>query len=207
MSTFAFDFTLDKTQRCLSRNRNVPALFITFQKILPKYEINTSLRVAAFFAQCGHESLDFTVLRENLNYGAKGLRATFPKYFPTDELAAKYERKPEMIANKVYANRMLNGDESSGDGWKFRGRGAIQITGKENYTKLAKFLNKTIDETIQYCETLDGAIESACWFWDTRDLNALADKSDILQLTKKINGGTIGLPDRIMHFEFNKKTL
>jgi putative chitinase len=207
MNSFTFDFTLEKTQRCLGRNSNVPALFIVFQKILPKYNITSSIRVAAFFAQCGHESLDFTVLKENLNYGAKGLRATFPKYFPTDELAIKYERKPELIANRVYANRMLNGDEASGDGWKFRGRGAIQITGKENYTKLSLFLNKTIDETIQYCETLDGAIESACWFWNTRDLNTLADKSDILQLTKKINGGTIGLPDRIMHFEFNKKTL
>lgn len=207
MSNFTFDFTQEKLQRCLSRNKNIPALFATFNSILPRYQINTPLRVAAFLAQCGHESADFTILRENLNYGAKGLRATFPKYFPTDELALKYERKPEMIANRVYANRMLNGDEASGDGWKHRGRGAIQITGKDNYTRLAAALKKSIDETIAYCETLDGAIESACWFWNSRNLNAIADKSDILDLTKKINGGTIGLTERIMHFEANKKIL
>jgi putative chitinase len=178
-----------------------------FNKVFEKYEINTKERVAGFLAQCGHESLDFTVLKENLNYGAKGLRGTFGKYFPDDATATKYERKPEMIANRVYASRMGNGNEASGDGYKFRGRGAIQLTGCSNYTAFAKDVGKTIDETITYLETLEGAIESACWFWKKNGLNEIADKKDITLMTKRINGGTIGLEDRKKHWEKNLQVL
>jgi putative chitinase len=201
------NITSQQLSQIVTRNKNVAELAITLNKILPKYQIDNKNRVAGFLAQCGHESVDFTVLKENLNYGAKGLRGVFPKYFPDDATAAKYERKPEMIANKVYGGRMGNGPESSGEGYKFRGRGAIQLTGKDNYTAFAKSIGKTIDETIAYLETLDGAIESACWFWKARGLNAVCDADDIVRMTKLINGGTIGLEDRKAHYEKAKKVL
>jgi len=201
------NITKEQLAQVLTRNKNVGELAVVLNKVFPKYEINTKNRVAGFLAQCGHESLDFTVLRENLNYGAKGLRATFPKYFPDDATAAKYERKPEMIANRVYGGRMGNGPEASGDGFKYRGRGAIQLTGKDNYSAFAKSVGKTLDETIAYVETLEGAIESACWFWKARNLNATCDADDIVKMTKLINGGTIGLDDRKEHYEKAKKVL
>jgi putative chitinase len=172
-----------------------------------KYDINTVNRAAGFLAQCGHESNGFTVLKENLNYSADGLNKIFKKYFPTVASATPYARNPEKIANKVYANRMLNGDEKSGDGYKFRGRGAIQLTGKENYTKYANSVGITIDEAVADLETLDGAIESACWFWKTNGLNAICDADDIIKMTKRINGGTIGLEDRKKHYEHAKELL
>jgi putative chitinase len=172
-----------------------------------KYDINTVNRAAGFLAQCGHESNGFTVLKENLNYSADGLNKIFKKYFPTVASATPYARNPEKIANKVYANRMLNGDEKSGDGYKFRGRGAIQLTGKENYTKYANSVGVTIDEAVADLETLDGAIESACWFWKTNGLNAICDADDIIKMTKRINGGTIGLEDRKKHYEHAKELL
>jgi putative chitinase len=201
------NITSQQLSQILTKNKNVGDLANILTKVFPKYEINTKNRVAGFLAQCGHESADFTILKENLNYGAKGLRGVFPKYFPDDATAAKYERKPEMIANRVYASRMGNGDEKSGEGYKFRGRGAIQLTGKENYTKFAQSIGKTLDETISYVETLEGAIESACWFWKTRNLNATCDADDIVKMTKLINGGTIGLEDRKAHYEKAKKVL
>lgn len=172
-----------------------------------KYEINTVNRAAGFLAQCGHESAGFTVLKENLNYSAEGLTKTFKKYFPTLESATPYARNPEKIANKVYANRMSNGDEASGDGYKFRGRGAIQLTGRDNYSQFAKAVGMTLDEAVADLETLDGAIESACWFWKKNGLNAICDKDDILTMTKRINGGTIGLEDRKKHYEHAKHVL
>lgn len=203
----ALNLTVDKLKECVKNNKQPEQLFEALQKYLPKYEINSPERLAGFLAQCGHESMDFTVLKENLNYGAKGLRGVFPKYFPDDATAAKYERKPEMIANKIYASRMGNGDEKSGEGYKYRGRGAIQLTGKENYTNFAKSIGKTLDETIAHLETLDGAIESACWFWKKNGLNEIADKKDIVAMTKRINGGTIGLEDRKKHYEHNLEVL
>ena len=158
-------------------------------------------RIAAFIAQVAHESGAFTAVKENLNYGAKGLMTTFKKYFPNEAIAKEYERKPEKIANRVYANRTGNGDEKSGDGFKFRGRGLIQLTGKNNYTKFAQSLGKTLDETVQYLETPHGAVVSAGWFWDTNKLNIYCDKDDFVGLTKRINGGTIGLADRKHHYE------
>ena len=205
--SFNFEFTAAKLKQCLGKNKDTDKLFESFSKVLPKYDITTKERVAAFLAHCGHESLDFTVLKENLNYGAKGLMGTFKKYFPDEATALKYERKPEMIANKVYASRMGNGDEKSGDGYKYRGRGAIQLTGHDNYAAFATSIGKTIDEAVAYCETMDGAIESACWFWSKNKLNEIADKKDMLALTKRINGGTIGLEDRKSHYEHNLKVL
>ena len=205
--SFEFDFTKEKLAKCLSRNKNTAELFEVFSEVLPRYEITTIERVAAFLAQCGHESADFTVLKENLNYSAEGLSKVFPKRFPTVAVAQPYNRNPEKIANKIYSDRMGNGPEASGDGYKFRGRGAIQLTGKENYTRFANSVGKSLDETVAYTETLAGAIESACWFWNTNKLNDIADKNDIVTLTKRINGGTIGLEDRKHHFENNLVTL
>ena len=205
--SFDFNFTQEKVASCLTRNKNIPDLFAALNQVLPKYEITTSKRVAAFLAQCGHESADFTVLKENLNYGAAGLRGTFPKYFPDDATAKAYERKPENIANRVYANRMGNGIETSGDGYKYRGRGAIQLTGHDNYKAFADSIGKSIDEAVAYTETLAGAIESACWFWNKNKLNQYADSSDMVTLTKRINGGTIGLEDRVKHYNHNIEVL
>jgi len=205
--SFEFEFTEEKLKKCVSKNKNIHDLYESLNTVLPKYDINTVDRVAAFLAQCGHESLDFTVLQENLNYGAKGLLGLFKKYFPNEALAKEYERKPEKIANKIYANRMGNGPESSGDGWAHRGRGAIQLTGKLNYQAFANSIGLTLEDAVHYCETMDGAIESACWFWNKNKLNVIADKNDIVLLTKKINGGTIGLEDRKKHWEHNKEVL
>jgi putative chitinase len=165
------------------------------------YEINTKERVAAFVAQCAHESGAFNFTKENLNYGAKGLMGTFKKYFPTEDIAKQYDRQPERIANKVYANRMGNGDEASGDGFKYCGRGLIQLTGKSNYQRFANDLEVSIDECVAYMETPEGAVASAGWFWDNNDLNQYCDKNDFVTLTKRINGGTIGLEDRKHHYE------
>ena len=201
--SFNFDFTAEKLAKCLSRNKSIDTLYEAFNTVLPRYDITTVERVAAFLAQCGHESADFTVLKENLNYSAEGLNKVFPKRFPTVAAAQPYNRNPEKIANKIYADRMGNGPEASGEGYKYRGRGAIQLTGKENYSKFAASLGMDLTAAVTYCETLEGAIESACWFWTTNKLNALADATDIVALTKRINGGTIGLEDRKHHFENN----
>lgn len=205
--SFQFNFTKEKLAKCVSRNKDVANLFAALEQVLPKYNITTVERVAAFLAQCGHESADFTTLKENLNYSAEGLSKVFPKRFPSVAAAQPYHRQPEKIANKIYADRMGNGPEASGDGFKFRGRGAIQLTGKENYTKFANSIGKSLDETVAYTETLAGAIESACWFWNVNKLNDIADKKDIVTLTKRINGGTIGLEDRKHHFENNLSVL
>ncbi len=172
-----------------------------------KYEINTVNRAAGFLAQCGHESAGFTILQENLNYSADGLNKIVKKYFPTVADAQPYARNPEKIANKVYGGRMGNGPESSGDGYKFRGRGAIQLTGRDNYTQFAKAVGLSLDEAVADLETLDGAIESACWFWKKNGLNAICDADDIVKMTKRINGGTIGLDDRKKHYEHAKHVL
>ena len=172
-------------------------------EILPEYEINTPRRVAAFVAQCAHESGGFRALKENLNYRAATLRKIFPKYFPNDAIANEYASKPnkqEAIANRVYANRMGNGPEESGDGFRYCGRGLIQLTGKDNYTWFAASLEIPVEEAAEYLQTFEGAVQSACWFWETNNLNQWADKGDILTLTKRINGGTIGLEDRIKHY-------
>jgi putative chitinase len=170
-------------------------------EILPEYEIDTPKRVAAFIAQCAHESGGFRALKENLNYRAESLLKIFPKYFKTLTEANAYARQPEKIANKIYGGRMGNGNEASGDGFRYCGRGLIQLTGKENYTWFAESLEMDLADVPEYLQTFEGAVQSACWFWETNNLNQWADKGDILTMTKRINGGTIGLEDRKKHYE------
>jgi putative chitinase len=166
------------------------------------YEMNANpARLAGFLAQTAHESGGYNFIKENLNYSAKGLRGTFGKYFPNDEIANQYAKKPERIANRVYANRMSNGPEESGDGYRFCGRGLIQLTGRANYTKFAADLGMSLEDTIAYLETPNGAVASAGWFWDNNKLNQYCDSGDFVTLTKRINGGTIGLEDRKHHYE------
>jgi putative chitinase len=164
-------------------------------KTLEHFEINSTNRVAMFLAQVGHESGGLINIKENLNYKAQGLMNTFPKYF-RDVDPEDYAHNPEKIANRVYANRMGNGSEESGDGYKFCGRGLIQLTGRDNYTRFANDMGMDVDSAVQYLETPEGAAMSAGWFWSKNGLNALADEGDIIHCTKKINGGTIGLQER-----------
>jgi putative chitinase len=171
------------------------------EQLLPDYEINTPQRIAAFVAQCAHESGGFRFVKENLNYKAASLRKIFGKYFPDDAIAATYANRPEMIANRVYGGRMGNGPEASGEGYKYCGRGLLQLTGKENYSWFAASLEISPEEAAEYLETFEGAAQSACWFWETNNLNVEADAGDIKKMTKKINGGYIGLEDRIKHYE------
>ena len=199
--SFTFNFTKSQMKEMIPRNPYVSQWYDAVSSILPEYEINTPQRVAAFLAQCAHESGGFIFLKENLNYKAPSLRKVFPKYFQDDATAAAYANKPEKIANRVYANRMGNGDESSGDGWRYCGRGLIQLTGKDNYTFFAASLDIPVEEAAEYLQTFEGAVQSACFFWEQNNLNQWADKGDILTLTKRINGGTIGLEDRIKHYE------
>jgi putative chitinase len=170
---------------------------------LPDYDINTPQRVAAFVAQCAHESGGFRALKENLNYKAATLRKIFPKYFPDDAIANQYASLPnkqEAIANRVYGGRMGNGPEATGDGFRYCGRGLIQLTGKQNYQNFADSIETPVEDIPEYLGTFEGAVQSACWFWETNKLNQWADAGDILTLTKRINGGTIGLEDRIKHY-------
>ena len=199
--SFTFNFTKEQLREMIPKNPYVDQWFEAICEILPEYEITTPQRVAAFLAQCAHESGGFVFLKENLNYKAASLRRVFPKYFPDDAIAAQYAGKGEMIANRVYANRMGNGDEASGDGFRYCGRGLIQLTGKNNYTFFAGSLDIPVEEASEYLQTFEGAVQSACFFWEQNKLNQWADKGDILTLTKRINGGTIGLEDRIKHYE------
>jgi putative chitinase len=198
------ELTKQHLQQLLPKNPYIDQWYNALSQLLPDYEINTPQRIAAFMAQCAHESGGFTALKENLNYKAATLRKIFPKYFPTDEIANQYAALPnkqEAIANKVYANRMGNGDEASGDGFRYCGRGLIQLTGKDNYTWFAASIGIGPDEASEYLQTFEGAAQSACWFWETNNLNACADAGDIKLMTKKINGGYIGLDDRIAHYQ------
>lgn len=171
--------------------------FIT--TVLPKFGIDTPLRKAHFLSQLAHESGGLKYSEENLNYSAQGLRSVFGKYFKTNEIAEQYARKPQKIANRVYADRMGNGSEDSGDGWKYRGRGLIQLTGKDNYRSFAN--DQGVDCVNNPDLILDPeiALTSACWYWKKRNINAFADADDIIMVTKRINGGTNGIQDR-MHW-------
>ena len=198
------ELTLDQLKQLIPKNPYVDHWHGALSQLLPDYNINTPNRIAAFVAQCSHESAGFTALKENLNYRWQSLRKIFPKYFPTDEIAQQYANRPnkqEAIANRVYANRMGNGPEESGDGYRYCGRGLIQLTGKNNYSWFAASLEINVEEASEYLETFEGAAQSACWFWETNNLNQWADSGDILTLTKRINGGTIGLDDRIKHYQ------
>ena len=180
---------------------HIPDAVITqLPDTIAKFELNTPLRLAHFLAQAGHESGGFKLVNENLNYGAKGLLGIFKKYFPTEAKAKEYERKPEKIANLVYGNRMGNGDEASGDGFKFRGRGALQLTGKDNYKLFSEYLKNPEIMTNPDLVANEFAFESAIFFFDRNKLWDICDKGvnkdTILALTKRINGGTHGLADR-----------
>lgn len=167
------------------------------EEMLPKYGIADSrLRLAHFFAQVLHESGSMRYVTENLNYGAVGLRKVFPRYFPTDQEAAAYEHQPERIANRVYASRMGNGPEASGDGWRYRGRGLIQLTGKKNYQEFAAWCGDSTVLTAPELVANRYAVHSAVFFWDRNKLNAIADKDDVVKLTQRVNGGTNGLAHR-----------
>lgn len=202
MSAFHFDFTIDKLQQLIPNAAGgVQAWYDGLTDALPQYEIVTVPRVAAFIAQCAHESGGFRLMEENLNYKAATLTKLWPKRYPPG-VAEQYAGKPQAIANKSYGGRMGNGDEASGDGWKYRGRGILQLTGKDNYRACSKFLFQ--DDTL-----LDNpdilldpyyATHSACWFWNQNKLNQFADTGDIKMMTKRINGGFIGLEDRIKHY-------
>mgnify|MGYP000427389944 CR=1 FL=1 len=168
---------------------------------LPVYEINTKSRVAHFISQCAHESNNFRSLTENLNYSEKALGAVFGRYFgdAPKANAAEYARNPEMIANRVYNDefrRYKMGNTQEGDGWRFRGRGLKQLTGRDNYTRFGSSVNMSAEEAAEYVSTPSGAIESACWFWSINMLNEIADTGDVRMMTRKINGGAIGLEDR-----------
>lgn len=169
--------------------------------LLPSNGIDSKERVCMFLAQCGHESGGFTRFTEGLNYGAQGLLTTFPKYFPDLKTALNYERQKEKIANRVYANRMGNGPESSGDGFKYSGKGILQITGKDNYTVFSKDTGiDAVNNPSIISADLSVAIKSAIWFWNKNNLNKFADAKDILGATKKIHGGLNGLEDRTKHY-------
>jgi putative chitinase len=198
---FKFEFTLAKFKECVGGNPPyAEQWYEAICQILPDYDIETASRVAAFLAQTAHESGGYRAIKENLNYRAVTLRKIFPKYFPDDAIAAQYAGKPEMIANKVYGGRMGNGPEASGDGFRYCGRGLIQLTGKDNYTRYAQSLEISVEEAGEHLTTFEGCVQSAAWFWEANNLNQWADKGDILTLTKRINGGTIGLEDRIKHY-------
>lgn len=199
--------SLEQIKQLFPKHKDPSGLTAALNVVLPKYNITGTERVACFLAQCGHESAGFSVMTENLNYSAEGLCKTWPKRF-TVATAGAYARNPEKIANKVYCDRMSNGNEASGDGWKYRGRGFIQLTGKDNYTKFSKSCGKSLDETVAYCETVEGAVASACWFWSENKLNErFVDKKDFEGLTKAVNGGLTGLSDRKHHYDAAKKLL
>ena len=205
VSTTPSTFKLDKLKG------HIPdAVIAAIPDTAARFGITTNLRLAHFLAQCGHESGGFRATQENLNYSAKGLRGIFKKYFPTDALAAAYQRNPQKIANRVYGGRMGNGPEASGEGYKFRGRGYIQLTGKENYTAF----DKTVPEDILANPDLVAskyALASAAFFFNKNNLWRICDQGYtdqvVTSVTKRVNGGTIGLPDRIKHFKEYYKLL
>lgn len=201
----ALDMTVDQLAAMIPSNKAAAAKWhAAMVEILPKYGIDTANRIAGFIAQCAHESGDFRTLEENLNYSAKSLNAVFGRYFgePPKRNAEEYARNPEKIANYVYQDEFRSakgamGNTKAGDGWRFRGRGLKQLTGRNNYTAFGKSVGMTAEEAADYVATEKGALESACWFWDNAGCNKFADAGDIVGLSKRINGGTIGLEDRV----------
>ena len=205
--------TLEQFSAMISKNKDPESWYDAAVPMFEKYGIDTTNRIAGFMAQCGHESMDFTALEENLNYSEKALNSVFGRYFGAGKRNAKdYARNPEKIANYVYQDEFRSakgalGNTKSGDGWRFRGRGIKQLTGRNNYTAFAKSIGITAEEAAEYVATPKGALESACWFWATNKLEKYADADDNLGLTKKINGGTIGLDDRNKRYKDAKAIL
>ena len=192
--------TVDQLAFMIPTNPDVEEWCNELNKAMPKYNITTAQRIASFISQCAHESRDFTALEENLNYSEKALNAVFGRYFgPGKRNAAEYARNPEKIANYVYMDeyrRSPLGNVKEGDGWRFRGRGLKQLTGRSNYERFAKDYDMTAEDAAKWLETKEGALASALWFWKTNNLNDLADTGDVAKVTKRINGGDIGLEDR-----------
>ncbi len=199
--SFSFNFTKEHLAAMIPGNTQVDNWYAALCDILPKYGITTERRVVHFVSQCAHESNNFRTLEENLNYSEDALNRVFPRYFGAapKRNAKEYARKPEMIANYVYMDEFRSakmGNVNPGDGWLFRGRGLKQLTGRNNYTAFGKSIGMTAEEAATYVATEKGAIESAAWFWDTNKLNTIADTDDVVKMTKRINGGDIGLADR-----------
>ena len=203
----SFDLKEAHLAAMIPTNKNVAMWHKAMLEIFPKYDINTANRIAGFVAQCAHESNNFNSLEENLNYSEDALKKIFGRYFGTGGTkrnAKEYARNPEKIANYVYQDEFLSskmGNTKAGDGWLFRGRGLKQLTGRENYTNFGKSIGMTAEQAAEYVATEKGAIESACWFWNAKKLNAVADSGDIVKMTKIINGGDIGLADRKKRYE------
>jgi putative chitinase len=196
-----FELQKEQLAQLIPGNKNVDDWFEALVAVMPKYGINTERRAAHFISQCAHESNNFRSLQENLNYSEKALNAVFGRYFGAapKRNAAEYARNPEKIANYVYMDEFRKykmGNVKEGDGWLFRGRGLKQLTGRENYTRFGKSINISAEEAAIYVATPKGAVESACWFWDANNLNDIADTDDVVRMTKKINGGNIGLESR-----------
>lgn len=187
--------------------RNAEDFVAPLNKALNTFGITTPVRVAAFLAQTGHESGGYRALIENLNYSAEGLLKVFGRYFPTPALAAAYARKPAAIASRVYANRMGNGDEASQEGWTYRGKGLIQITGKTNHLKFAAAMQMSLADATAYMLTTEGACMSAAWFWSANGCNTLADSGDFAGLTRRINGGMNGYEDRVKYHTIARRLL
>jgi len=192
--------TVDQLRAMIPSNKEVEEWCEELNKALPKYDITTDERIAGFVSQCAHESMDFNAMSENLNYREETLNKVFPRYFgPGKRNAAEYAKNPEKIANYVYMDEFRSsklGNTQPGDGWRFRGRGLKQLTGRDNYTRFAKDYGMTAEEAAAWVETKEGALASALWFWKTNNLNPIADTGNVAALTKKINGGDIGLADR-----------
>jgi putative chitinase len=196
-----FDFKKEHLAAMIPGNKNVTDWYVALMEVMPNYGITTERRIAHFISQCAHESNNFRSLSENLNYSEKALNAVFGRYFGAapKRNAAEYARNPQLIANYVYQDEFRKykmGNVNPGDGWLFRGRGLKQLTGRENYTRFGESIDITAEEAADYVSTPKGAVESACWFWDTNNLNDIADTDDVKRMTKKINGGSIGLADR-----------
>lgn len=189
--------TEEKLAEIIPQVRNLSAWYKALQDILPKYKINTKERVVGFLSQCVYESRGFTELEENMNYSAQRLVEVFPNHFANGERNPnKYAHNPSRIANVVYANRLGNGTPDTGDGWSYRGRGIIQLTGKSNYEAFAQAVNRSLNDAVTYIQTPEGAIEAAAWYWDSRHINDYADMQDVVAMTHKVNGGTHGLSER-----------
>jgi putative chitinase len=195
-------FSIQQLAQLIPGNPNTREWFDSFSKYFPEAEINTTERISAFIAECSVESANFTTLKENLNYSGDALFRIWKSHFPTMEIANEYARKPELIANRAYANRMGNGGEETGDGWKFRGKGLIQLTGKNNHMAFAEYANMDIDDVGEYLLTTDGATQSACWFWKKNKLNSYLEKQGIDKVSRVINGGDHGLIERRTKYQF-----
>lgn len=195
------NFTEQQLAKIIPGNKYVSKWHTALTTFLDDYSINTPQRLAAFLAQCAHESAGFTALVENLNYRPESLMRVWPRSFPTAAIAQQYGHKPAAIANRTYANRMGNGDEASGDGFRYCGRGLIQLTGKSNYQAFANSIKTDITKLPEYLTTFEGCVQSACFFWKSNNLNQYADTGDIIKITKIINGGVLGLDDRTARYQ------